>query len=310
MNIIKPSYEILTKLNQDNPLKFLELCGRVAYKSEDDITDDSCIKFVKMIKTRKHKSVTEHANYIFDCDSSLYHEIRLCIDRSYLRMTDSGLVSGNARAWEEFLLNNPGTADGISYYLKQDQPLLFSELPDVKNVADYRHVTDFSELSTEDLIEHTTQSVRFICNRGFSHELVRHRPIAITQESTRFVNYTKGKHGNAIAVIMPSWANYDWETNTCSIEKQERFSNWYHSMENDEKSYFFDIENGGKPQEARGVLPIDLKTELIITANLREWKHIFSLRDAPSAHPSMQELMGPLHKEFASMLPEVFGAEK
>ncbi|MBD5398388.1 FAD-dependent thymidylate synthase [bacterium] len=148
----------------------------------------------------------------------------------------------------------------------------------------------------ESVIEHYNITVRFICNRGFTHELVRHRLAAYSQESTRYCNYTKDKFGSEITVIKP----FEIEENT------KEFDLWKSAMENAEKSYMAMMENGSKPENARGVLPIDIKTEIVITTNLREWKHIFELRTSKAAHPSMRELMIPLLKEFQSKIPVIF----
>ena len=148
----------------------------------------------------------------------------------------------------------------------------------------------------ESVIEHYNITVRFVCNRGFTHELVRHRLAAFSQESTRYCNYTKDKFGNEITVIKPAELN----------EGTEEYSIWKQAMENAEKSYMAMISAGSKPENARGVLPIDIKTEIVITANLREWKHIFTLRTSPAAHPSMRELMIPLAKEFQQKIPVIF----
>ena len=148
----------------------------------------------------------------------------------------------------------------------------------------------------ESVIEHYNITVRFICNRGFTHELVRHRIAAYSQESTRYCNYTKDKFGSEITVIKP----FEIEEGT------KEFELWKSAMENAEKSYMAMMENGSKPENARGVLPIDIKTEIVITTNIREWKHIFELRTSKAAHPSMRELMIPLLKEFQSKIPVIF----
>lgn len=148
----------------------------------------------------------------------------------------------------------------------------------------------------ESVLEHYNITVRFICNRGFTHELVRHRLAAYSQESTRYCNYTKDKFGSEITVIKP------YELN----EGTKEYDIWKHAMENAEASYMEMMTNGSKPENARGVLPIDIKTEIVITTNLREWRHIFKLRTSPAAHPSMRELMIPLAREFMQKIPVVF----
>lgn len=162
----------------------------------------------------------------------------------------------------------------------------------------YKFVEMILKRGHESVLEHESISVRFICNRGFTHELVRHRLAAYSQESTRYCNYSKEKFGNEITVIIPQSLK--------SSENARLFNVWKSAMEESEKSYFLLIESGCSPQIARGVLPIDLKTEIVITANLREWRHIFNLRTSNAAHPSMQQLMRPLLKEFQKRIPIVF----
>lgn len=198
MIVIEPSFEILKMDEGLEALKLLELGGRVCYKSEDKITDDSCLKFINMIKTVKHESV----------------------------------------------------------------------------------------------LEHCSASVRIICNRGVTHELVRHRLASFSQESTRYVNY--GKRG--MQVVKP-------------VELEEgtiQYSVWHRAMERAEESYNMMIELGAKPQIARGVLPIDVKTEIVVTANFRQWMHIFNLRCANNAHPDIRFIMKEIRDEFRKRVPILF----
>jgi thymidylate synthase (FAD) len=138
--------------------------------------------------------------------------------------------------------------------------------------------------------------VRFICDRGFSHEIVRHRLCSFAQESTRYCDYSKGKFGNELTVITPPGIS----------EGSEAYNNWLLGMQQSEKSYLELRNQGIKPQIARANLPISIKTEICVAANLREWHHIFQLRCAPEAHPSMRNLMIPLLNEFHELIPFIF----
>jgi thymidylate synthase (FAD) len=198
MKIITPYYEILDKLDADQIMKKLEICGRTAYKSEDKITTDSAETFIKIIINRGHESVIEHVNL----------------------------------------------------------------------------------------------TIKFVCDRGFTHELVRHRLVSYTQESTRYCNYKGG-----VTFIKPPFWNPDSYNHIL----------WFNTMKRLEEVYIDMIINGATPQEARSVLPNSLKTEIIATANLREWRHILKLRTTPAAHPQMRELMLPLLKELKEKLPAIFG---
>ncbi|MDR1436591.1 MAG: FAD-dependent thymidylate synthase [Candidatus Symbiothrix sp.] len=146
------------------------------------------------------------------------------------------------------------------------------------------------------VIEHQFVTVRIICDRGVSHEIVRHRLASYTQESTRYCNYTKGKFGNEITAIKPCF----WD------EEDEKYQIWKQSIEYAEIAYNRLIALGAIPQEARSVLPNSLKTEIVMTMNLREWRHFFKLRAAGAAHPQMREIAVPLLKEFQKRIPIIF----
>lgn len=147
------------------------------------------------------------------------------------------------------------------------------------------------------VIEHASITVRFICDRGVTHELVRHRLAAYSQESTRYANYSKDKFGSEISVIKPCF----WD------EDSEEYKAWGAAMEAAEKAYLRLIDMGARPEQARSVLPNSLKTEIVMTANIREWRHVFSLRCAKSAHPQIRELLTPLLLELGEKLPVLFG---
>ena len=146
------------------------------------------------------------------------------------------------------------------------------------------------------MIEHQALSVKFTCDRGVSHEIVRHRLASYAQESTRYCNYSNDKFGNEITVIEPCFTD----------RNSTGFLLWKDSMCASEKSYFNLLENGWKPEQARTVLPNSLKTELIMTMNLRSWKHFLELRTSYAVHPQLRELTVPLLDELKKKLPEIF----
>ena len=149
----------------------------------------------------------------------------------------------------------------------------------------------------EAMIEMFDLKVKFIHNRGFSHEMVRHRLCSFAQESTRYCNYSSGKFGDEITVIKPYWLNY---------EQKRDARLWASAIVQSELVYNDLIELGYKPQDARGVLPNDLKTEIVVKTNLREWRTIFKLRCAPAAHPDMRRVMIPLLMELKDRIPIIF----
>lgn len=179
----------------------------------------------------------------------------------------------------------------------------------------------------EAMLEHASFSVVFTVDRGVSHELVRHRMASFAQESSRFCNYSDGKFGSEITVIEPCFYN-----NINSFKKREirelidngemaeireaglsdeelRYALWYESCSLAETNYIAMIQHGATPQEARDVLPTSLKTEVVVTANMRSWRHVFKLRAAGETgkpHPQMTEIMVPLLKELKQKLPVLF----
>ena len=166
----------------------------------------------------------------------------------------------------------------------------------VTNDSSYRMCTNLIARGHEAMLEHINFSVKFVCDRGVSHELVRHRMASFAQESQRYCNYGKDKFGKEVTFIKPCF--YD-------VGSKE-FSIWEHACREAEKYYFELLKIGNRPEEARSVLPNSTKTEIIVTANLREWRHILKLRTAPNAHPQMRELMLPLLQELKTKIPIIF----
>ena len=160
----------------------------------------------------------------------------------------------------------------------------------------------------EAMIEHSSLSVKFVVDRGVSHELVRHRIASFAQESTRYVNYSLEKFGNEINVIdIRDGINLDNKMkNMDSDTISSIMSEWCLAMEDAEKHYMKMIELGSTPQIARSVLPNSTKTEITITANYREWRNFFKLRVPNTAHPQMREVTIPLLKELKRRLPIIF----
>ena len=152
----------------------------------------------------------------------------------------------------------------------------------------------------ESVIEHGSITVKFICDRGVTHEIVRHRIASYSQESTRYCNYVKEKFGSQITCIdLATGFRYDLSGET----DRKKYEVWQRAMENAERSYFQMIELGATPQEARSVLPNSLKTELVATMDLREWRHFFRLRTDPAAHPQCREVACMLLERFARDYP-------
>ncbi len=148
----------------------------------------------------------------------------------------------------------------------------------------------------ESVIEHEKITVRIVCDRGVTHELVRHRIASYSQESTRYCNYSKNKFGNQLTFIKPCfWA-----------EDSPEYALWKKQMCSVEICYLSLVQAGATPEQARSILPNSLKTEIIVTMNLREWRHFFRLRTAERAHPQMREIAIPLLVRMHELLPPVF----
>jgi thymidylate synthase (FAD) len=217
MKLVKASYSIESPIDGLSMLKAIEKAGRTCYKSEDKITDDSCIKFVKMLINKGHESVLEHQSI----------------------------------------------------------------------------------------------SVRFVIDRGIVAELTRHRIASFSVESTRYVNHSKKDH---IEFIIPCWFKSNYNTlikniNMCIGDNlpYEDEMEWISAMEKSEYYYYELMTNyNWTPQEARSVLPNSLKSEIVVTANLREWRTIFKQRTSKAAHPQMREVMIPLLEELQTKIPVIF----
>ena len=208
MKIVQPSVTLINPPSRDGLYKQIERAGRVCYKSEDKITEDSAEKFIRGLIKRGHEAVIEHGSI----------------------------------------------------------------------------------------------TALFVCDRGVSHELVRHRIASYCQESTRYCNYSKDAFGNEITVIQPSWL----ERPADDDPKATDWDVWEYSCEQAEQAYFELLRRGCTPQEARAVLPTCLKTEVMVTMNPREWRHFFKLRCSSAAHPDMRYVALIAQDMFVENWPALF----
>mgnify|MGYP001570456182 CR=1 FL=1 len=173
------------------------------------------------------------------------------------------------------------------------------------------------DMGHHSVIEHANIGVRIITDRGVTHEIVRHRIASYSQESTRYCNYSKAQFGNHITVILPVWF-YDVPEDyhqrelktlleqTPEDDKVNPYVLWRESCEASEYYYFSLLNSGQSPQQARSVLPNSLKTEIVMTCNVREWRHFFNLRCSKAAHPQMRELALSMLKGFKEIIPVIF----
>lgn len=164
-----------------------------------------------------------------------------------------------------------------------------------------RFIASIIKRGHESVIEHEKITVRFICDRGVTHEIVRHRIASYSQESTRYCNYANDKFGNELTFIKPCF----WDETT--EDGKAKMELWKKSMQNIEDEYNKLIALGAKPEEARSILPNSLKTEIVVTMNLRSWRNFFKLRTAPAAHPQIRQIASALLDDLKIQLPVIFG---
>ncbi len=290
MKLIKPKYEIIEQeAGEDGIYKMIELAGRTCYKSEDKITPDSARGFVERMIKSGHGAMLEHGTVYLDMSYGLMdrvyemdnkHSVQDYIRNPYSRV--------NIRVIDNFFTH---------YYVTTNLRVLVENdwLDDLQYLCE---PTEYHERRV---------TVKFTCDRGVSHEFVRHRVFSFAQESSRYCNYSKDKFGHELTFIIPTWIDtihdgdtFSYDANIDMWQKSEdaNASNFLQSIAFAEKTYLTLLFNGWKPQQARAVLPNALKTELVMTGFVSDWKHFFELRDDAHAHPQAQELAKPLHEDF------------
>lgn len=195
-----------------------------------------------------------------------------------------------------FEILTPLNGKSILQHIEAAGRVCYKSESKITDTSCYDFVKKIIARGHEAVLEHYSFSVKFVCDRGVSHEIVRHRLASYCQESTRYCNYAKDEFGKEITVIKPCFM----EPGTASWDF------WKDACEVAESSYFDLLEFGCTPQEARAVLPNSLKTEIVMTANLREWRHFLKLRTSKAAHPQIREIAIPLLMELKSIIPIVF----
>ncbi len=166
----------------------------------------------------------------------------------------------------------------------------------IKDGSAEKFITSIIKREHESVLEHEKLTVRFVCDRGVTHEIVRHRIASFSQESTRYCNYSGEKFGRELTFIKPCF----WE------EDSAEYKVWAQTMEYIEKKYFEMTDLGVTPEQARSILPNSLKTEIVVTMNFREWRHFFKLRCDKAAHPQIREIAVSLLSELKEKLPVLF----
>ena len=195
-----------------------------------------------------------------------------------------------------FEILTPLNGKSILQHIEAAGRVCYKSESKIKDTSCYDFVKKIIARGHEAVLEHYSFSVKFVCDRGVSHEIVRHRLASYCQESTRYCNYSKDGFGGEITVIQPCYLA------TCGAGYQM----WKEACKAAETAYFNMLNFGCSPQEARAVLPNSLKTEVVMTANLREWRHFLKLRTSKAAHPQIREIAIPLLMELKSIIPIVF----
>lgn len=286
MKLIKPSFEVWEQpAGLEGVYKQIEKVGRVCYKSEDKITEDSAKPFVDRMIKSGHGAMLEHGTV-------------------YLAMPMEAILPIEANGWGKY---------AKSPYSKGFKVCEVGGQKRVAVTTNFRVLVENGWLDDLQYICEPTEyherrvTVHFVCDRGVSHEFVRHRVMSFAQESTRYCNYSKDKFGNEITFIKPCFLDDSklalYGPYHTVIRDKSPESIFIASLNNAEKDYIDLIDLGWKPQEARAVLPNALKTELVMTGFVSDWQHFFDLRalgTTGAPHPQAKELAEPLMKEFVA----------
>jgi thymidylate synthase (FAD) len=315
MNLIKPSFEIIEQAPGIHGVKKqIELAGRTCYKSEDKITDTSCEEFVSRMVNSGHGAMLEHGTVYLRLPHSVLYQIGELTEKYYRNP-----YSKCRNVLEQFDVDSV-YCESVCYVTTNYRVLVENGWLD-----DLQYLCEPTEHHEKRV------TVKFICDRGVSHEFVRHRVFSFAQESTRYCNYSKkDKFNEEITFIKPIWleestmspsdwesrkmieSNFDeegvWYEECYKYEGDPRIKNsswqwnsadwFYHQLKSSETTYLQLLKQGWKPQEARAILPNSLKTELVMTGFVSDWKHFFKLRCHSTAHPQARELAIPLKEEF------------
>lgn len=308
MKLINSGLEILEQQpGLDGIYKQIELAGRTCYKSEDKITEDSAKSFVDRMVKSGHGAILEHG--------TVYLHLHITVKESH----DDNIRNG----WIDW------APEFAKKYRKNPYSKILLMDNDIYVTTNYRVLVENNWLDDLKYLCEPTEyhakrvTVKFVCDRGVSHEFVRHRIFSFAQESTRYCNYSKDKFDNELTFIIPSWTNLpegkytNWDNDWCDVAElkllypevdniDDPTNCFLQSIKNAEFFYITAINNGWKAQQARQILPNALKTELVMTGFLSDWTHFFELRCAPSAHPDAQKLAKELLVKLHEMHPGKF----
>lgn len=292
MRLIKPKVELINQEpGVEGLFKHMELCARTCYKSEDKITEESAPKFVDMLVKRGHTAMVEHGTvylkYSITLEGSMNMANKYHFNKySTVTIGNEPLCGGEPQEYKDKF-------NGHTYaYITTNYRVLLQNdwLEDLQYLCE----------PTEYHVKRVT--VRFICDMGVAREFCRHRLFSFAQESTRYCNYSKAKFGKELNCIIPCWYKNMFEGNSYNIELCHTYdltiseglsrteAAWIQAMCEAESTYFGLLTEGEPAQQARNVLPLALKTELIMTGTVEQWIEFLKLRCANDAHPQAREL--------------------
>ena len=280
MKIIQPSFSIMEQgSGVDGIYKQIELAGRTCYKSEDRITETSAKAFVERMVASKHTAMLEHGTV-------------------YFAFPIEPMFPVVSNGWRKYI-NNP--------YSKGFKDCVVNGQKCVAVTTNYRVLVENGWLEDLQYLCEPTEyhdkrvTVHFVCDRAIANEFVRHRVFSFAQESTRYCNYSKDKFSNELTFIAPSWFKEEVNHDKGGLDDANS-QIFVESCELAEQNYLDMIKFGGaKPQDARAILPLSLKTELIMTGFVSDWEHFFDLRalgTTGAPHPDASKLAIPLYNEF------------
>lgn len=279
MKLIESSVQII---KEKDPYKMIELAGRTCYKSEDKITEDSAKEFVDRMIKLGHGAMLEHGTVYLkiigvfldptDCDVDYGHYVV----SHYTKNKYSKVIIKHDEDWKS------------DVYITTNLRVLVENgwMDDLKYICE---PTRYHEKRI---------TAKFICDRGVSHEFVRHRVFSFAQESTRYCNYSKDKFNNELTLIKPSWIEESIDSLNQEFRDTDRddTSIFIRALRSAEEEYFTLLNNGWKPQQARQVLPNATKTELVMTGFESDWEGFFKLRCSGAAHPDAKKLADELRE--------------
>ncbi|QOR57589.1 thymidylate synthase [uncultured phage cr125_1] len=281
MKLIESSVQII---KEKDPYKMIELAGRTCYKSEDKITEDSAKKFVDRMIKLGHGAMLEHGTIYLAClvfDGDVDNNNNLTPNHSFYKYQSNkySKVKVAQYAWSG-----------------EDVACVTTNL---RVLVENNWLDDLKTYRCEPTRYHEKRiTAKFICDRGVSHEFVRHRVFSFAQESTRYCNYSKDKFNNELTLIKPSWIEESIDSLNQEFRDTDRddTSIFIRALRSAEEEYFTLLNNGWKPQQARQVLPNATKTELVMTGFESDWEGFFKLRCSGAAHPDAKKLADELRE--------------